>query len=173
MGDFNLDWPNCIDQQLAPGTKAYRTRHIAEQLAVRILTRGVTQLVRGTTRSWPGQADSCLDLIFTNNPEKTSEVEMSTTTSDHKYIQVTQYAKRIKTAPRYVVKRSFKDFDENVFQSEVRKLSWLPLYLCDDVNMAAAIFQDNINSVLKRPAPIKKFRQEPALCRGYQKRQKT
>jgi hypothetical protein len=157
MGDFNLDWPTCIDQQPAPGTKAYRTRHLAEQLAIRILSRGVTQLVRGVTRSWPGQEDSCLDLIFTNKPEKTSEVETSTTTSDHKYIQMTRYSKIIKTAPRYIVKRSYKEFDENVFLSEARKLSWLPLYLCEDVNTAAAIFQDNINSVLDRLAPIRKI----------------
>ena len=51
LGDFNLDRPGCMDQDPTPGSKAYRTRHLTEQLAVRILPRGVTQLVRGVTQS--------------------------------------------------------------------------------------------------------------------------
>ena len=105
IGDFNPDWPGCMEQEPTPGSKAYRTRKMAEQLAVKILSRGVTQLVRGATRSWPGQSDSCLDLIFTNKPEKTSEVKLTTTDSDHKLVQVTCFAKGLKTTPRYTTKR--------------------------------------------------------------------
>ena len=47
IGDFNLDWPGCMEQEPTPGSKAYRTQKMAEQLAVKILSRGVTQLVRG------------------------------------------------------------------------------------------------------------------------------
>ena len=60
-------------------------------------------------------------------------------------------------APRYVVKRSYKDFDEQFFQSETKKISWLPLYLCEDVNTAAELFQHNLNSVLDQLAPIRKI----------------
>ena len=144
LGDYNLDWPGCMDQEPPPGSKAYRTRHLTEQLAMRILSRGVSQLVRGVTCN------------FTNKPEKTSKVEMVTTTSDHKYIQVTRFAKGLKIKPRYVV-RSYKEFDENEFKAEIRKVSWFSLYMCEDVNIAAELLANKINTVLDRMAPIRKI----------------
>jgi hypothetical protein len=154
LGDFNLDWPGCMEEGPSPGTKAYRTRKLAEQLAQRIMAQGVSQLVRGATRSWPGQADSCLDLIFTNQPQKTSEVLIQSTTSDHNYIQVPRSTKGLKTQPRYVLKRSYRNFCEKDFLQEVERINWLPLYLSEDPNVAARLFEENLGSVLDRFAPL-------------------
>ena len=69
------------------GTSSYKLKSLVEELKNRIMSHGVIQCVRGTTRSWPGQADTCLDLVFTNVPEKLSEVQaLVRGYSDHKLV---------------------------------------------------------------------------------------
>ena len=146
LGDFNLDWLTCLDEDLAPQSQTARTRPLVEELATRILSQGVSQCVRGVTRSWPGHPDSCLDLIFTNVPEKMSEAKtVLKSSSDHLYIEATRYAKNIKTSPLYTKKRSYKDFNEEQFVKEVRELRWWDLYECQDPNRAAEILTEKIN----------------------------
>ena len=110
---------------------------MAEQLTVKIPYRGVTQLVWGATHSWPGQSYRCLDLIFTNKPNKNSEVKLTTTYSDYKLIQVTHFAKGLKTTPRYTTKRCYENFDENQFIREVNRMSWFDVYMSIDQNIEA------------------------------------
>ena len=70
------------------------------------------------TRSWPGQPEAGLDHIYSNKPEKLSEVFAEYAGgSDHKLIRVIRYAKSIKRNVRYVSKRSFKNFDSSEFQA--------------------------------------------------------
>ena len=157
LGDINLDWLTCLEPNPASNSKAYKIRRLVEQLATRILPYGVCQLVRGVTRSWPGQSDSCLDLMFSNKPEKMSEVNVTAqSSSDHRYIQATRYAKGIKSNPRYVVKRSYKDFNETEFIGEVQRLSWWDLYQTEDPDIAAQILSYKINNILDKFAPLKK-----------------
>ena len=76
------------------------------------------------TRCWPGQRDSLLDLLFTNVPEKMSEVQTQVKgSSDHRYISATRYAKSIKSRARYVMKRSFKDFNEDQFVKDIQQIN--------------------------------------------------
>ena len=69
MGVMNLDWSTCMEDDLQVGTPAYKLKPLVDEFKLKIMPLGVVQ---GTTRSWPGQADSCLDLVFTNAPEKMS-----------------------------------------------------------------------------------------------------
>ena len=69
---------------------------------------------------------------------------------------MTRFAKGLKTKPRYVVKRSYKELDEIELKVKIYKLGWLELYLCEDVNIAARLLSDHINTVLNRLAPIRK-----------------
>ena len=62
MGDFNLNHFKFTDAgQLQP---------LVDQLVEQIYPHVVQQCIRSPTRSWPGQSDSCIDLIYTNKPEK-------------------------------------------------------------------------------------------------------
>ena len=69
---------------------------------------------------------------------------------------MTRFAEGLKTKPRYVVKRSYKELDEIELKVKIYKLGWLELYLCEDVNIAARLLSDHINTVLNRLAPIRR-----------------
>ena len=87
-----------------------------------------------------------------------SEVEVLVqSSSDHRYIQATRFAKQIRSNPRYVVKRSYRDFEEAVFIKEVQKISWWEIYQTENPDVAAQLFSDKICKVLDKFAPIKKI----------------
>ena len=65
MGDVNLDHMKFNDSgDLQP---------LVDRMLEQIYPHGVHQLVQVATRSWPGQADSGPDHIYTNCPEKLSK----------------------------------------------------------------------------------------------------
>ena len=159
LGDINLDW-NTAMQSTAPGDSRdstyYKTRPLAEELSQRILPQGVIQLVRGITRSWPGHQDSTIDLVFTNCHEKMSEARaLIRGYSDHRLILVTRFTKTICERARYTRKRSYKNFDENLFVQKIRDLSLLDVYMSQDANEAACIFTNKLTSVLDKMAPVR------------------
>ena len=103
MGDCNLDYFKFTD--------AGQLQSLVDLLFERIFPHGVQQCVKAPTRSWPGQPDSCLDLIFTNTPDKISKPEVKIMgSSDHSLIMVRRFSKSFKQNIRYCKKRSYKDF---------------------------------------------------------------
>ena len=52
-------------------------------------------------------------------------------------------------------KRSFKNFNPEEFISEIRKIIWLDVYLCENVNQAVELMSNKITSILDIMAPIK------------------
>ena len=159
LGDINLDWYTVMKQG-PPGdardSTYYKTRPLAVELSQRILPRGVVQLVRGITRSWPGRADSTLDLVFTNCPEKMSETRaLVRGYSDHRLILATRFTKNICERARYTRKRTYKNFDESLFIQKIRDLSMLDVYLCQDSSEAAKLFSRKLTSVLDTMAPVR------------------
>ena len=98
-----------------------------------------------------------MDLIFTNKPEKTSEVKLTTTDSDHKLIQGTRFAKGLKTTPRYTTKRCYKSFDENQFIREVNQIRWFDAYMGEDPNIAAERLSTKINGILNKHTPVRQI----------------
>ena len=74
MGDINLDFLKWTRSDLPSSDSAVRLKSLTEALFSRIFPHGVSQLVKDATRVWPGQSDSGLDHIYSNKPEKRSEV---------------------------------------------------------------------------------------------------
>ena len=79
LGDVNLDHLKFQDSgQLQP---------MIDKMFEEIYPHGVYQCVQGPTHSWPGCADSGLDHIYTNCPEKLSKPEAQFIgASDHRLI---------------------------------------------------------------------------------------
>ena len=150
MGDFNLDQFKFTDAgQLQP---------LVDLMIEDIYPHGVQQCVQGVTRSGPGQSGSCIDLIFTNTPEKIGQAHTQVRgTSDHRLVFVNKHAKNIKENIRYVKKRSYKDFNENDFKAAVKDIRWFEVYACDDVDIAVDIFTRKLTEILDKMAPVKKF----------------
>ena len=66
-----------------------------------------------------------------------------------------RYSRAVKTSPRYERKRSYKNFDPNLFLVAVQQINWLDLYLSTDVNQAVQILSDKITFILDVMAPIR------------------
>ena len=79
--------------------------------------------------------------------------------SDHKLITSVRYAKVVQTSQKFIKKRTYKKFDERKFLGEIEKVEWWPVYSCDNVDDALALFTSKITNILDREdmAPVKLF----------------
>ena len=84
--------------------------------------------------------------------------------SDHKLVMCTRYTKQIITKPRIVTKRSYKNFDEEIFLQEVRNLPLWQIYSCDDPEDAVSILCYFLSSILDRLAPLKTYQVRKNYC---------
>ena len=91
--DANIDFLKWTSDILSPSDNTHKLSPLINDLFSKIFPYGVSQMVNTPTRVWPGQPQSCLDHLYTNRPEKLSEVYTEYTGgSDHKVIKVTRFA---------------------------------------------------------------------------------
>ena len=103
-----------------------------------------------------GQPRTGLDHLYTNKPDKLSSVQTYFTgMSDHKMIQFTRITKSFKESPRFVRKRMFKNFDEEIFKHKLEETNLDEVLACTDVDEAAELLVIKLNSVLDEMAPVK------------------
>ena len=156
LGDMNLNHLNWTEASLPHSNQSYRLRGLIAALFSKILSKGVSQCVRVATRHWPGQPSTGLDHYYTNRVDKISPVQtLHQGGSDHQLIFAVRYSRSLKTSLRYVRKRSYKHFNPQEFISEIRKLSWLDVYLSDNVNQAVELMSSKITRILDIMAPIR------------------
>ena len=133
-----------------------KLRPLIDLLFEKIIPHGVSQHVAVATHSWPGQQDSCLDHLYTNKPDKLSEVAAHVNGgSDHRVLYVVRYAKSMKKSVRYIKKRCFKNFDQESFLQEIKTLKWYDIYASSDVNEAVELMTKKLTSVLDQFAPVR------------------
>ena len=157
--DANIDHLTWRQTENLPSHhSSIRLKSLIEALFDRILPLGVTQLVTGATRIERGQPKSGLDHLYSNRSEKLSSVQtFFTGVSDHKLLKVTRFSKSFKQLPRFVKKRTFKNFDEELFKDRIRVCGFEEIYSCQNVEEAAKLLTDKVTDVLDDMAPIKKF----------------
>ena len=157
--DANIDHLTWTSQDtLPPHSSSVRLKSLIDELFKRILSIGVSQVVRGATRIQRGQPESGLDHVYTNKVEKLSDVETHLTgTSDHKLLKFIRFSRAFKHLPRYIQKRSFKDFDVENFRVSINNSGLDEVLLCTDPNVAAEMLTQKINYVLDFMAPVKIF----------------
>ena len=154
MGDSNLDHLLIG----SPDLQQYRHRDLIDSLCNRIYPLGVKQCIQGYTHSRHGQRQSLIDILYSNCPQKLSNVQAITRgASDHKVITAVRCSKNAINVPKYIKKRSFKHFNELQFIEEIKKISWWQVYSSNDVNVAVHILTENITSILDKMAPIRIF----------------
>ena len=68
-----------------------------------------------------------------------------------------RFSRSFKQLPRYVKKRSFKGFDNNVFKSLIAECGLEDVLKCTDVNTATDVLTTKIKKILDIMAPVKKF----------------
>ena len=155
-GDMNIDSFKWCRDDLPSTDSTYRLRPLIDLLFEKVIPQGFSQQVRVATHAWKGQHPSCLDHLYTNKPDKITEVQAVVNGgSDHKLLHVVRYAKSMKKNVRYIRKRCFKGFDESKFKEEIRKLKFHDIYSTSDVDSAVAMLTSKLCTVLDKFAPVK------------------
>lgn len=78
--------------------------------------------------------------------------------SDHCAVAMIRNCKPLKTAPRIIEKRYFKNFDQQAFLHDLHHCDWQRVSLVPDVQLAWTFFKDLFLSVVQKHAPLKRFR---------------
>ena len=159
MLDANLDfltWRN--SDELPSHHSSNRLKCLIDALFDKImpLGPGVSQMVTGATRMERGQPQTGLDHIYTNKPEKLSSIQSYFTgMSDHKLLKVIRFSKSFRQNPRYVRKRTFKDFDEKMFKKKLSGSNLEDILKCSNVNIATELLEKKLTDILDELAPVK------------------
>ena len=168
IGDYNLNHCNWTDKNVSRSSVTYKMRPLINAVFSRILPYGVSQLVSGPTRYFPGQKPSGLDHIYTNTPDKILWVQKHFIgASDHMLISTCRSSKSIKDTPQYIRKRCFKQFRPHDFINAVRNINWLKIYLCNNVNEAVTLLTNELNSILNVMAPLRTIQVRKNITHGY------
>ena len=118
-----------------------------------------TQLVTAPTRFQYNRvrdttASSCIDHVYTNTKFRCSGISVTPFGgSDHDVIGYTRYTKVPPSPARTIRKRSYKNFVQEKFLSDLRAVSWSEVFECADVDLSTEIFTRKFRDVLNLHAP--------------------
>ena len=156
MLDANLDHLTWRNSSCLPAYhSSNRLKSLVDLLFEKIFPLGVSQLISGATRFERGQQKSGLDHLYSNMPDKLSHPRtFFTGMSDHKLVKVIRYTKSFKQLPRYVRKRSFKDFNEESFHQQLSECNLKDILQCRDPEIACRMLTSKLTTILDNLAPI-------------------
>ena len=157
MMDANIDLLTWTTEDLTRQHSSSKLLPLTQALFARILLQSVSQLVTGATRAERGVPVTGLDHLYTNRPDKLSEVKTEFTgMSDHKMVLVRKFAKDMKRRERYTTKRSFKNFQPHLFKAAVQTMPELEACLAVTCpTTAATILTNGITRLLDTMAPVR------------------
>ena len=143
MGDFNIN---------------YRDPKNPERRALKNFERltGLRQLINETTR--PSQANSIIDLIFTNSPVIMNSGTLNWNISDHEVIFATR--KKI-SQPISKVSfrgRSYRNYAREPFKYNLANQDWGELYTSSNANDNWEIIINRISVEINRTCPLRDFK---------------
>ena len=153
-GDFNLDslngrWLN----------SDYSLVSLARMVKDFCNANGFDQLVNEVTRIQYNSIlnktqTSCIDHLYCNARHRISPVKVITFgSSDHDAISYVRYSREPKAPSRTIRKRSYKNFIEKEFLSDIASLDFTDVYTSLDVDLAANLLTQKLVSVLDIHAP--------------------
>ena len=143
----------------------FRYKVLANEVQTFLLRETCSQLVNKITRVQKvGNTiqKSCIDHVTTNAPEKCSVPEVySTANSDHLPVMVTKFSREVKTQPKTIKKRNYKNFSAENFlndvNSNVANKSFDRVLNNQNIDEASALFSGIFGTILNRHAPLKIF----------------
>ena len=168
MGDFNMDtnkWRqlgNKHDPKVQP---------CVDLLYEKIFSSGVVQTIHEDTRTGSSAGrviSSCLDLHFTNEPEKISSVLVEPSPSDHCYIQFNRSGKKEFTAPRFTRRRQWGRIDWKLAGEQFATLRQNGdldvIYRTRDVDQVVDFTTKVIQKILDSQAKCKNINNRKNFC---------
>ena len=123
LGDMNIDsisWEKNWDEM--PQFEKQKQK-MYKQLKDRILSNGTVKINSEVTHfdNQPGGRDTCLDHMYTTNPEKiNSHRTHHKTFSDHSMIELNKRCQKLKNEVKFLKMRSMKNFDGLKFKENLK-----------------------------------------------------
>ncbi len=118
----------------------------------------MSQLVKTATRS-TNSGQTLIDHIYVSNTDfYQAGFVTDPGLSDHNLVVTTRKGAKIKHETTYIIGRSYRSFDENLYYRDVASLPWYLVYECTDVNIAAELFTNMLLSVANHHAPFKRIK---------------
>ena len=150
LGDINLDY-------LYWNNPENRILNMVDRTQSEIETKGFIQLVRGFTRTWPGQRDTAVDHIWTNMPNRiVHHSNVVRAGSDHNVVSTMVRLKDRVLCRQEVVKRIRKNMDNQRVKDCMAAVDWTPLLESEDIDFVNHFLESKILEVYNREAPLKK-----------------
>ena len=158
MMDSNLDHTTWSEEQenLPNHSSSITHKELIEKLFTAIFCEGVVNMVAGPT--WHrGQHKAGLDQVYSNKPEKLSPIELLWTgMSDHAVLKTHRWSKSLPNQARYVRKRSYKNFDQNIFKQMVEEMPEMSTIMVSEcVEEASKLLSQGLTRILDQIAPVK------------------
>ena len=120
-------------------------------------TENFTQIIETPTRFWTNQADSIIDQIWVNTPEKVlKHKNMKRAVADHNMIQITYRLKGNNIRNNEIMKRNRSNFNIDEYRNEINKIDWDKLYQFDNIDLAYSYLEENILRIYDKMAPMGK-----------------
>ena len=152
--DMNLDYQN--ENWLQP---TYRLCSLTRLVQNACNAHNFTQLVKEPTRSMYNSVSnsteiSCIDHVYCNVKHRCSlPTVIVSGASDHDIVSYVRYSKSPPSPARTIRIRSYKEFIEEDFLTDVSAVDWTEVYTATDVDTATEIFTRKFNHVLNMHAP--------------------
>ena len=153
-GDMNLD--SLKGRWLDPG---YPLVTLARMVVDCCNASNLTQMVDSITRMQYNSVEkktsvSCIDHLYCNAKYRISPIKILTCgASDHDALSYIRYSKEPTAPPRTIRKRSYKNFNQQLYLEDVSAIDFRGVYSCLEVDEAASLLTQKLVDVLDRHAP--------------------
>ena len=148
LGDMNLDYMKWHDPDQFQ-------EEMVDLVQRQIELEGFSQIISGYTRSWPGQADSLLDHIWVNCPNRVvSHQNTVNGASDHNVVEVTVAGKDLVTGGNNVRKCTWRKQNKERCALRLRETDWSDVLAEYNVDVANSILEEMIHDILDAEAPM-------------------
>ena len=117
---------------------------------------GLKQYIEGVTRY--SNNNSSIDLLFTNMINNFSVNILDLNISDHQFIHLNRAHVPKEKSKLEFIGRSYKNYNQVVFQNNLLEKDRNALYNNNDVNQAWNIMLTNIMSTIDRMCPLKNYK---------------
>ena len=150
IGDVNID----LSKVFVRGN--HYCKKMAEELQLRILSRGVLQVVKDYTRFRVNVEPSLLDHIYMTRPELGRHQVSEWGSSDHRLIELFKKVKGPLPNAMRMRKRTFKNFSKNNFLKDVKEIKWYgSVFSKNDVDDAVEGWHREFSKVLDMHCPVR------------------
>ena len=157
----------CMDDNIDSSTnnrhnKKFNITNIYNKLIEHLNTHSITQCNSDYTRTVSHQQPSCIDKIYTNSPNKITNLKTKNNIhSDHKYLVARFLTKEPSYTPKFFLKRDYTNLTKFNINDYINRSTILnDIFSSQDSDFIAEAIQIELNSIYNALAPgeIVKYR---------------